>query len=63
MGLAVGLIVVSMIAFVTVWAIWVNVSPERASENAGPPWTNRVGMVLSIAWPLQWAAGLLVLTG
>jgi hypothetical protein len=63
MWLAISLIVVSMVALVTVWATWVDVSPDRASVNAGPPWSNRLGMILSIAWPLQWAAGLMVLAG
>ena len=59
--LAVGLAVASMIALSVVWRQWVMVTPEQASRTASPPWTNRVGLILSVAWPIQCGLGLLVL--
>jgi hypothetical protein len=59
--LGAGLAVASMIALSVVWRQWVMVPPEQASRAAAPPWTNRVGLVLSVAWPIQCGLGLLVL--
>lgn len=51
----------SLIALVVTMATWVLVSPERASETFRRPWTNRVGLVLAIAWPVQCGLGLMVI--
>ena len=40
---------------------WVTVSPEVAARTAAPTWTNRVGLVLAIAWPVQCGVGMAVL--
>jgi hypothetical protein len=60
-SLAVGLAIASMIALAVVWRKWVMVPPEQARRAAAPPWTNRLGLILSIAWPIQCGAGFLVL--
>lgn len=58
--LSVGLAVVSLIALSVVWRSWVVVTPERATQTFSGPWTNRVGLVLAVAWPLQCGLGLVV---
>jgi hypothetical protein len=60
MGLAVGLAIVSLIALAVIWNTWVLVPPERAERTAATPWTNRVGLVLSVAWPVQCGLGMVV---
>jgi hypothetical protein len=59
-GLALGLGIVSLIAIGAVWANWVIVGPERATRTFSPPWTNRLGLFLAIAWPVQWGVGMVV---
>jgi hypothetical protein len=58
--LSVGLAVVCMISLVIVWGTWVMVRPEQAADIEAGPWTNRVGLILSIAWPIQCGLGLVV---
>jgi hypothetical protein len=60
--LSVGLATVCMIALIVVWRTWVMVSPEQASRLEAAPWTNRVGLILSIAWPIQCGLGMVVLS-
>jgi hypothetical protein len=62
MALGVGLGVVSLIALGVVWSTWVMVSPEQAARVEVAPWTNRVGLILAIAWPVQCGLGLIVLS-
>lgn len=59
--LALGLGIVCLTALGVVWATWVMVSPERAAQVEVAPWTNRVGLILAIAWPIQCGLGLVVL--
>jgi hypothetical protein len=59
--LGLGLAVASVVALSVVWKTWVLVSPEAARTRGPSPWTNRVGLVLSVAWPLQCGFGLLVI--
>ena len=61
LSLSVGLTASCLIALIVVWRQWVMVPSERASEAASPPWTNRVGLALSVAWPIQCGLGLVVL--
>lgn len=61
MVLAVGLGSVCLIAMGVVWTTWVMVSPERAAQVEVGPWTNRLGLILAIAWPIQCGLGLVVL--
>jgi hypothetical protein len=59
--LSVGLAVACMIALTVVWSTWVAVSPEQAARIEEEPWTNRVGLILAIAWPIQCGLGMIVL--
>jgi hypothetical protein len=59
-GLSVGLAVACLIVLTVVWKRWVLVSPEEAARTASAPWTNRIGLILSVAWPIQCGAGLVV---
>lgn len=59
-GLGIGLAIVSMIVLTVIWNTWVLVPPERAARTAATPWTNRVGLVLSVAWPVQCGLGMVV---
>jgi hypothetical protein len=60
-GLGLGLVVASAIALRVVWKTWVSVSPREASQAFAAPWTNRVGLALAIAWPIQCGLGMVVL--
>lgn len=59
--LTVGLAVVCLVALLVVWRKWVMVSPERAAQTSARPWTNQVGLLLSIAWPVQCGVGMVVI--
>jgi hypothetical protein len=59
--LGLGLGIVSVIAVVVVWGTWVVVPPAQAARIEAAPWTNRVGLVLAIAWPIQCSLGMVVL--
>jgi hypothetical protein len=59
--LSVGLGLACVVALGVVWSTWVMVPPEQAARVAGSPWTNRVGLILAIAWPIQCGLGLIVL--
>ena len=53
-----GVLATSAAALAVVWRTWVIVPPEQASANFDGPWTNRVGLVLAIAWPIQCGLGM-----
>jgi hypothetical protein len=57
-GLSFGLGIASMIALAVVWGTWVLVPPEQVSKGSPTPWTNRMGLILAVAWPLQCGFGL-----
>jgi hypothetical protein len=59
--LSVGLGVVCLLALGVVWTTWVMVPAQQAARVDAAPWTNRVGLVLAIAWPMQCGLGMLVL--
>jgi hypothetical protein len=59
--LSMGLGLACLIALGVVWTTWVMVPPEQAARVAGSPWTNRLGLILAIAWPIQCGLGLIVL--
>ncbi|MHC5537691.1 hypothetical protein ACYOEI_05605 [Singulisphaera rosea] len=59
-ALSVGLAMASLIALGTVWTTWVMVPPEQARRVASTPWTNRVGLSLAVAWPIQCGIGMVV---
>ena len=60
--LSVGLGLVCLIALGVVWSTWVMVPPEQAARVEAAPWTNRVGLILAIAWPIQCGLGMVVLS-
>jgi hypothetical protein len=60
--LSLGLAIVCVIALVVVWGTWVMVPPEQAARIEAAPWTNRVGLILSIAWPIQCGLGMVILS-
>jgi hypothetical protein len=60
--LSVGLAVACLITLFVVWGTWVMVPPERARRVEAAPWSNRVGLILSVAWPVQCGLGLVVLS-
>jgi hypothetical protein len=60
--LSIGLALVCLIALAVVWGTWVMVPPEQAARMEAGPWTNRVGLILSIAWPIQCGLGMVVLS-
>jgi hypothetical protein len=60
--LSVGLTVTCLIALGKLWSTWVLVPPEKAARVEAAPWTNRVGLILAIAWPIQCGLGLVVLS-
>lgn len=63
-ALVLGLAGSCLIALVVVWKTWVMAPPSgRPRPDDGPsPWTNRVGLTLAVASPLQWGFGLAVLS-
>lgn len=56
----VGLIAACLFALVVVWKNWVIVPPEQARSLEKGTWTDRFGLALAVAWPLQCAFGLVV---
>jgi hypothetical protein len=62
MTLSIGLAIVCLIALAVVWSTWVMVSPAQAARIEAAPWTNRVGLMLSIAWPIQCGMAMVVLS-
>ena len=59
--LSIGLGIVSLISIAVLWETWVKVSPRKAEETFSGPLSNRVGLVLAIAWPVQCGAGMVVI--
>jgi hypothetical protein len=62
-ALTVGIGVTCLIALAVVWHTWVMVAPEVLARAGPTPWTDRVGRVLAVAWPLQCGFGLVVIGG
>ncbi|MGC8641008.1 MAG: hypothetical protein ACP5XB_14175 [Isosphaeraceae bacterium] len=62
MTLSVSLVVACTICLAVVWGTWVMVPPEQAALVEAAPWTNRVGLILSVAWPIQCGLGMVVLS-
>jgi hypothetical protein len=62
MTLSSGLAIVCVVAVAVVWSTWVMVPPQEAARVEAAPWTNRVGLILSIAWPVQCGLGMVVLS-
>jgi hypothetical protein len=58
--LSIALAIVCLTALFVVWGTWVMVSPEQAARVEAAPWTNRIGLILSVAWPIQCGLGIVV---
>ncbi|WP_152052203.1 hypothetical protein [Tautonia marina] len=58
-----GLGAASLVTLVIVWARWVIVPPNPPDVGQGTSgsWTERIGLTLAVAWPLQCAFGMVVL--
>jgi hypothetical protein len=52
-ALGLGTLAASMAALAVVWRAWVMVPAERLAQRGPSPWTDRVGLILAVAWPLQ----------
>jgi hypothetical protein len=61
--LTVGIGAACLVALAVVWHTWVLVAPEVLARAGPSPWTDRVGRVLAVAWPLQCSFGLVVIGG
>jgi len=64
-ALVLGLAASCLVSLVVVWKAWVIADPalDDRPHGTGPaPWTDRVGLALAVASPLQWGFGLAVLS-
>ncbi|MFO0888607.1 MAG: hypothetical protein U0790_05595 [Isosphaeraceae bacterium] len=61
-ALSLGLAIACIIALVILWRTWVMVPAEQAARLEAAPWTNRVGLILAIAWPVQCGLGMVILS-
>jgi hypothetical protein len=59
--LTIGLGAACLVALAVVWSTWVAVPAERLARGEPTPWTHRVGLALSVTWPLQCGFGLVVI--
>jgi hypothetical protein len=60
-ALTVGVGAASLIAVAVVGGTWVMVPRDEASRTYSGPWTNRLGLILAIAWPVQWGVCMVVI--
>lgn len=60
MALFVGLGIACLTTQILIWVAWENRYSEKPWEETW--WRGRFGLVLAVAWPVQWALGLMVLT-
>jgi energy-coupling factor transporter transmembrane protein EcfT len=61
-ALSIGVAIACLVALCVIWSSWVTASPEEAARIESRPWSNRVGLILAIAWPVQCGLGLFVLS-
>ncbi len=62
--LSLSLAVACLTSLIVVWRAWVftTVKPPRPEdENVPGSWTERIGLILAVAWPIQCGFGLVVL--
>jgi hypothetical protein len=60
LALGLGTVAASLTALSVVWTTWVLAPPDRPSPKGPSPWTDRVGLVLAVAWPLQCGFAMVV---
>ena len=63
MALTIGIGLASLIALAVVWKTWVMVPPGKSAAASPSSWTERVGLTLAVAWPVQCGLGLIVIDG
>jgi hypothetical protein len=56
----IGLGSASLLALAVIWKNWVMAPPGQGMRESPTPWTERVGLILAIGWPLQCGFGLVV---
>ena len=61
LAMILGIGTASMVSLVVIWRNWVSVPPEAIATRDDPAWTDRLGLVVAIAWPLQCGFGLMIL--
>lgn len=63
MILIAGLGIATIVTLAIVWARWVMVPPGVVDEvrEESTSWTHRIGLTLAVAWPLQYAMGMVVM--
>jgi len=59
-ALSLGIAMVCFVSLGIIWTTWVMVPPDQAARTTATPWTNRLGFVLAIAWPVQCGIGMVV---
>ncbi len=60
--LSIGLALVTTISVPILAAKYLLVDPNAPPRATGPtPWTNRLGLALTVAWPIQCGVGLIVM--
>jgi hypothetical protein len=60
-ALGCGLAASCVTALATVWKRWVMAPPQDLDRRHHAAWTDRVGLALAVAWPLQCGFGLLII--
>jgi hypothetical protein len=59
-GLWLSVAVASLIVLGVLWSTWVIAPPGRGMRQGRLAWTERVGLILAIAWPVQCGLGLVL---
>lgn len=52
--------VVSFVVMAIVWRTWVAAGPGKGMRDGPLAWTERIGLILAVGWPLQCGFGLVV---
>lgn len=59
--LCIGLALSTLIGLPMMASRYLLVDPSRPKAPESTTWTDRIGLFLTVAWPLQWAVGLVVM--
>jgi hypothetical protein len=59
--LGIGLIVVAVTSVLVLAARYLFVDPLKPKGSEPSPWTHRLGLMLAVAWPIQFGVGLVVI--
>ncbi len=59
--LSIGLTLVAMVAVPVLAAKFLLVNPSKPKVPEPSPWTHRLGLALTVAWPIQCGVGLIVM--